>query len=127
LSQFLFCVFPPLFIVHIRMLIVAPQTYRVQIADGIVRNPIHDSLPVLTNFIPRLQREMLEESDGDWLLIWIIISQEDIIVVPVISSSNIGIACHGRFMREMVWRRTGKLGPNHESAGEQIVGKGSAL
>ncbi|PIB57263.1 hypothetical protein AOA60_21410, partial [Pseudomonas sp. 2822-17] len=55
LSKLLFRVLPQLLIFCIRMLVVATQSHRVQIAYRIVWNTIHDSLSVISNFISRFK------------------------------------------------------------------------
>ncbi|MNO89663.1 hypothetical protein D3C76_811530 [compost metagenome] len=127
LSKLLFGVFPPFLIFGIRMVVVASQSHRMQIADGIVRNPIHDRLPVFSNFIPWFKRKMLEKGYGNRLLIRTLIPQKDIVVVPVIAPGDIGVPCHCRLVREVIRRSTGNLGTNDKSACKQIMDKGSAL
>ncbi len=83
--------------------------------------------PSSPTLIPWFKRQMFKEGDGDRFFVSIIVSQKDIVVVPVIASSNIGVSGHGRLVREVIRRSTGDLGTNDKSACKQIMDKCSAL
>lgn len=127
LDKLLFGVFPPLLILYIRMFIVAAKSHRMQIANGIVRNTIHDRLPVFSSFIPWFKWQMLKKGDWNRLLRNVIITQKDIVVVSVIATRDIGVSGHCCLVREVVRRNTGDLGTNDKSACKKIMSKSPAL
>ena len=120
--------FPEL-IVWSGILVIAMQ------ADGIKRSIIFRGetvhfcflLGFLLFFGAWFKRKMLKEAHRDWFVIWIGITEENVIIVSIVTANNIGISSNGCLMREVVRRHAPTVRINNDAPGKKIMYECAAL